>query len=147
MTAFAGNWDEYMNVGSINMCPLTSIMMRIGNWELFRGHLGGVREGTIILVDWGICRIHRVLFAQSQHRDSVSGPPHVTIRRLSHGCFHADSMAKLKTQNCGVLFFCNASYFRWRSSFFGLIHLLRPITPVQNLTRPKSTTFSESSGR
>ena len=47
----------------------------------------------------------------------------------------------------GVLFFCNASYFRGRTSFFGLIHLWRPITPVQNLTRPISTTFSESSGR
>ena len=45
-----------------------------------------VREGTMILVDWGICRIHKVpILAQSQERDSVSGLPHVTIRRLSHG--------------------------------------------------------------
>ena len=52
-----------------------------------------------------------------------------------------------KLKIVGVLFFFDASYFRWRSSFFGLIHLWRPITPVQNLTRPISTTFLESSGR
>ena len=52
-----------------------------------------------------------------------------------------------KVKVVGVLFFFDASYFRGRGSFFGLIHLWRPITPVQNLTRPKSTTFSESSGR
>ena len=44
-------------------------------------------------------------------------------------------------------FFFDASYFRWRTSFFGLVHLWRPITPVQNLTRPISSTFSETSGR
>ena len=46
-----------------------------------------------------------------------------------------------------VSFFFNASYFRGRTSFFGLVHLWRPITPVQNLTRPISSTFSETSGR
>ena len=46
-----------------------------------------------------------------------------------------------------VLFFFNAWYFRWRTSFFGLVHLWRPITPVKNVTRPRSPTFSESSGR
>ena len=53
-------------------------------WEL-KELMPIVREGTMILVDWGICRIHKVFLAQSQIRDSVSGPPHVTIRRLSHG--------------------------------------------------------------
>ena len=52
-----------------------------------------------------------------------------------------------KLKIVAVLFFFNAWYFRWRTSFFGLIHLWRPITPVKNMTRPISPTFSESSGR
>ena len=46
-----------------------------------------------------------------------------------------------------VSFFFDTAYFRWRTSFFRLIHLWRPITPVKNVTRPISPTFSESSGR
>ena len=52
-----------------------------------------------------------------------------------------------KLKIVAVSFFCNASYFRWRTSFFGLVHLWRPITPVQKLPRPISSTFSETSGR
>ena len=52
-----------------------------------------------------------------------------------------------KLKIVAVSFFFNALYFRWRTSFFGLVHLWRPITPVQNLTRPISSTFSETSGR
>ena len=59
-----------------------------------------------------------------------------------YGWFHADSVTELKTQNCGRVFFFNASSFRWRTSFFGLVHLWRPIAPVQNPTRPISPTFS-----
>ena len=44
-------------------------------------------------------------------------------------------------------FFLDTAYFRGRTSFFRLIHLWRPITPVKNVTRPISPTFSESSGR
>ena len=44
-------------------------------------------------------------------------------------------------------FFFNTAYFRGRTSFFRLIHLWRPITPIKNVTRPISPTFSESSGR
>ena len=51
---------------------------------------------------------------------------------------------KIKLWPC--LFF-NTAYFRGRTSFFRLIHLWRPITPVKNVTRPISPTFSESSGR
>ena len=36
---------------------------------------------------------------------------------------------------------------RRRASFFGLLHLWQPITPVQNLTPPIGSTFSERSGR
>ena len=60
---------------------------------------------------------------------------------------HADSMAALKTQNCGRVFFCDASYFCWRSQNFKAIWLWPAITPVQNLIRSISPTFSESSGR
>ena len=52
-----------------------------------------------------------------------------------------------KLKIVAVSFFFDASYFRGRTSFFGLVHLWRPITPVQNLTRPISSTFSETSGR
>ena len=52
-----------------------------------------------------------------------------------------------KLKIVAVSFFFDASYFRWRTSFFGLVHLWRPITPVQNLTCPISSTFSETSGR
>ena len=34
-----------------------------------------VREGTMILVDWGICRIQKVLLAQSQARARWFGNP------------------------------------------------------------------------
>ena len=57
------------------------------------------------------------------------------------------SFRSSKLKIVAVLFFFNAWYFRWRTSFFGLVHLWRPITPVQNLTRPISSTFSETSGR
>ena len=57
------------------------------------------------------------------------------------------SFQTLKLKIVAVLFFFDASYFRGRTSFFGLVHLWRPITPVQNLTRPISSTFSETSGR
>ena len=73
------------------------------------------------------------------------------LTRNQHGSNMVGSMlipwqsSKLKI--VAVSFFFDTSYFRGRSSFFGVIHLWRPITPVQNLTRPKSTTFSESSGR
>ena len=52
-----------------------------------------------------------------------------------------------KLKIVAVSFFLNTTYFRWRISFFRLIHLWRPITPVKNVTRPISPTFSESSGR
>ena len=52
-----------------------------------------------------------------------------------------------KLKIVAVSFFFDTSYFRGRTSFFGLIHLWRPITPVQNFTRPISSTFSETSGR
>ena len=52
-----------------------------------------------------------------------------------------------KLKIVAVSFFFNAAYFRGRTSFFRLIHLWRPITPVKNVTRPISPTFSESSGR
>ena len=45
-------------------------------WEL-KELMPIVREGIMILVGPNM--------AQSQERDSVSGLPHVTIRRLSHG--------------------------------------------------------------
>ena len=57
------------------------------------------------------------------------------------------SFRSSKLKIVAVLFFFNASYFRGRTSFFGLVHLWRPITPVQNLTRLISSTFSETSGR
>ena len=57
------------------------------------------------------------------------------------------SFQTLKLKIVAVLFFFDASYFRGRTSFFGLVHLWRPITPVKNVTRPISPTFSESSGR
>ena len=57
------------------------------------------------------------------------------------------SFQTLKLKIVAVLFFFNASYFRGRTSFFGLVHLWRPVTPVQNLTRPISSTFSELPGR
>ena len=66
---------------------------------------------------------------------------------FSHGGDDMLFVSELKTQNCGRVIFFNASYFRGRTSFFGLVHLWRPITPVQNLTRPISSTFSETSGR
>ena len=62
---------------------------------------------------------------------------------FSHGWDNMLFVSGVKSQNCGRVFF-DTLYFRWRSSFFGLIHLWRTITPVQNLTRPISTTFSES---
>ena len=52
-----------------------------------------------------------------------------------------------KLKIAAVSFFFNTAYFRGRTSFFRLIHLWRPITPVKNVTRPISPTFSESSGR
>ena len=52
-----------------------------------------------------------------------------------------------KLKIVAVSFFLNTAYFRGRTSFFRLIHLWRPITPVKNVTRPISPTFSESSGR
>ena len=52
-----------------------------------------------------------------------------------------------KLKIVAVSFFFDTAYFRWRISFFRLIHLWRPITPVKNVTRPISPTFSESSGR
>ena len=73
--------------------------------------------------------------------------PETNSMSFSHGWDDMLFVSGVKSQNCGRVIFFNASYFRGRSSFFGLIHLWRPITPVQNLTRPKSTTFSESSGR
>ena len=45
------------------------------------------REGTMILVDWGICRIHKVLLAQSQSRARWFGNPtfhHHTSLSLQH---------------------------------------------------------------
>ena len=52
-----------------------------------------------------------------------------------------------KLKIVAVSLFFDTAYFRWRISFFQLIHLWRPITPVKNVTRPISPTFSESSGR
>ena len=52
-----------------------------------------------------------------------------------------------KLKIVAVSLFFDTAYFRWRISFFRLIHLWRPITPVKNVTRPISPTFSESSGR
>ena len=52
-----------------------------------------------------------------------------------------------KLKIVAVSFFFDTAYFRGRISFFRLIHLWRPITPVKNVTRPISPTFSESSGR
>ena len=46
-----------------------------------------------------------------------------------------------------VLFFFDASYFRWRSSFFQLSQLWRAITQSVKLTTPLCYTFSEPSGR
>ena len=47
----------------------------------------------------------------------------------------------------GVVFFVTAPYFCLRSQNFTVVWLWAAITPVQNLTRPISSTFSESSGR
>ena len=47
----------------------------------------------------------------------------------------------------GVGFFFTAPYFCLRSQNFTVVWLWGAITPVQNLTRPISSTFSESSGR
>ena len=47
----------------------------------------------------------------------------------------------------GVGFFFTAPYFCLRSQNFTVVWLWAAITPVQNLTRPISSTFSESSGR
>ena len=41
-----------------------------------------------------------------------------------------------------VLFFCDASYFRWRSSFFQLSQLRQAITQSVKLTTPLCYTFS-----
>ena len=46
-----------------------------------------------------------------------------------------------------VVFFFTAPYFCLRSQNFTVVWLWAAITPVQNLTRPINSTFSESSGR
>jgi len=46
-----------------------------------------------------------------------------------------------------VSFFCYASYFWWQTKNFKVCWLWAAITPVKKLARPKSTTFSETSGR
>ena len=57
------------------------------------------------------------------------------------------SFGTKKIKIVAVSFFLDTSYFQGRTSFFLLIHLWGPITPVENVTRPRSPTFSESSGR
>ena len=53
-----------------------------------------------------------------------------------------------KTQNCGrVFFFVTSLIFRDKHTFAALCWLWTAITPVKKLARPKSTTFSETSGR
>ena len=73
--------------------------------------------------------------------------PETNSQVFKHGWDDVLFVSDLKTQNCGRVFFFDTAYFRWRISFFRLIHLWRPITPVKNVTRPISPTFSESSGR
>ena len=73
--------------------------------------------------------------------------PETNSTSFSHGWDDMLFVSGVRSQNCGRVIFLNTSYFRGRTSFFGLIHLWRPITPVQNLTRPISPTFLESSGR
>jgi len=52
-----------------------------------------------------------------------------------------------KMKITAVSFFVTAPYFCLRSQNFTVVWLWAAITPVQNLTRPISSTFSESSGR
>ena len=52
----------------------------------------------------------------------------------------------LKLKITAVVFFFTAPYFCLRSQNFTVFWLWAAITPVQNLTRPISSTFSESSG-
>ena len=51
-----------------------------------------------------------------------------------------------KIKIVAVSFFCYASYFWWRTRNFKVCWLWAAITPVKKLARPKSTTFSETSG-
>ena len=98
-------------------------------------------------------QISRTNFAGKRRYKKKTRPQYRVLRSetnstaSSHGWEDLLFVSDLKTHYCGRVFFCNASYFRGRTSFFGLIHLWRPITPVQNLTRPISSTFSETSGR
>ena len=52
-----------------------------------------------------------------------------------------------KNQNCGTSFFLTPHNFGDTSTFADMIWLWAAITPVKKLARPKSTTFSETSGR
>ena len=88
---------------------------------------GGVKKKTLILFQ----------FLRSETNSRV----------FKHGWEDVLFVSKQKIKKCGRVFFFDTSYFRWRTSFFWLIHLWRPITPVKNVTRPISPTFSESSGR
>ena len=66
-------------------------------------------------------------------------------RVFKHGWEDVLFVSKHKKLNCGRVFFFNTSYFRGRTSFFGLIHLWRPITPVKNyhiFGKPRTSAFS-----
>ena len=82
---------QYINEWAINLCTdeYSRRMQRaykeqpLSEWE----RVQEVREGTMILVDWGICRIHKVLLAQSQSRARWFGNPtfhHHTSLSLQH---------------------------------------------------------------
>ena len=51
-----------------------------------------------------------------------------------------------KNKDCGRVFFCYVFYFWGWTQNFKVCWLWAAITPVEKLARPKSTTFSESSG-
>ena len=63
-------------------------------------------------------------------------------RAFWHGWYDMLFVSGVRSQNCGRVIFFTPPYFRGRTSFFGLIHLWRPITITVNKSH-----ILESSGR
>ena len=91
-------------------------------------------------------KIRGVAKKRHGHNFDFSGLKRIAkvTHRVDYTCY---SFQTRKLKIVAVLFFCNTSYFWWRTENFKVCWLWAAITPVEKLARPQSTSFSESSGR